>query len=675
MKTTSASTKRIRFGASMKYRTIIPIILIVVVLMSATMFFVYRQVDRSVHDKGLTTVEVMRIAMESALTSRKTAEEVMEREMLGQAVLTSYILQSSPLNYTQIKALAERAGIDEFWITNASGQVTLTNAGENIDFNFGANPQEQAYEFMQLLNGSKQAITQPAQPRTIDPKVYKYVGVPGWNTPRIIQVGRDGERLTQLEEQIGAKPLIRQLQEKLSEDVLFSAIVSSDHSVIHATDTEFTEHESFKSFVVGASDQTSLDTTYRGSKVTLYYSKLSNGQAFIVALSGEVLSHILSSTWIALVAGLIIISAAVYLIIHRLSVRLRTLQLAMESISLGKGDLTQRLPDSSRDEIGLLAASFNEFSASIQSIIADVQRTIRANNDFAAGIKRFSDQTSAVSKEINLSIHEIATASSNQAVEVEEGMKSIQRVADFIQQTETKAGDLDESKRIIQDQQLLGMQAVQQLESNMSEYRQLSSEVSSTLGTLLKDMDGIKEMAEVIQAISKQTGLLALNASIEAARAGEHGKGFSVVAAEVRKLSDQSTDASDRIKEVLDNVLTSTERTTSVMSLAEEALEKQGISVDHTSSAFRDIANSLNLMSERIESIRSIADSMSDQKNRVISFMETTSAITEETAAGSEEVLASVESQLSLIETMNTNAAELQDMMQGLLSTVERFKV
>jgi methyl-accepting chemotaxis protein len=674
MNTTSTPKQSIRFWASMKYRTIVPIILIIVVFMSSTMFFVYQQVDKSIHDKGKTTVEVMRIAMEGALTSRKTAEEVMEREMLGQAVLTSYILQNSSLNFTQIKTLAERAGIDEFWITNAAGQVTLTNAGENVDFHFGADPKGQAYEFMQLLNGSKQTITQPAQPRTIDPKVYKYVGVPGWSTPRIIQVGRDGERLTQLEEQTGAKQLIGQLQEKLGEDVLFSAIVANDNTVILATNDEFSEKEAFKSFVQGASDGASLDTTYLGSKATLYYTKLSNGQAFIVALSGKVLSHILTSAWIALLTGLIVITAAVYLIIHRLSQRLRSLQTAMESISQGEGDLTRRLPVSSHDEIGVVAASFNQFSSSIQSIIADVQQTIKANHTFAVGMKTFSDQTSTVSKEISVAIQEIAAASSNQAVQVEEGMRSIHDVADLIQQTESKAEDLDESKRIIQEQQLLGMQAVQQLESNMSEYKQLSTEVSMTLSALLKDMDGIKEMADVIQAISKQTGLLALNASIEAARAGEHGKGFSVVAAEVRKLSDQSTAASDKIMEVLEHLLASTERTTSVMALADEALEKQGTSVEDTSSAFRDIANSLNLMSGRIESIRSMVDSMADQKNRVVRFIESTSAITEETAAGSEEVLASVESQLSLIETMNSNAAELQAMLQGLMSTVERFK-
>jgi methyl-accepting chemotaxis protein len=662
-------------GLSIQYKTILPILLIITIFMLGVSYYTYRQVERSVQHKGESTVEIIRIAMENAITARKTAEDVMEKEMLSQAVLASYIVRDPAIKFPQVAELAQRAGIDEVWVTDATGQVVLTNAGEKIDFHFGSDPKGQAFEFMQLITAGKKSIAQPAQQRTIDPKVYKYVGVGGWSTPAIVQVGRDGQILTKLEEQVGAKPLIDQLKNNMGSDVLFAAIVSKDHKVLHSTSKELEELGEIKQLMADGQDKATLDSTISGLKATLHFAQLSNGQAVIVALSGEVLSSILSSSFIATVIGLIIIAAAVYLIIHMLTRRLRDLQSAMGAISQGQGDLTQRLPVGSQDEIGMLAVSFNQFSDTIQSIVAEVQMTARQTQVNAQEMSVLTEHTTTVSGEIGLSMNEIATAASRQASEVEGGMKSIHDIARLIQETEGQARDLDEKNVQIQHDQQVGTEAVRTLEHNMSEYKLRASEVSSNLSSLMSDIDGITEMAGTIQAISRQTGLLALNASIEAARAGEHGKGFSVVAAEVRKLSEQSTAASDRIQEILQIVIQSTERTKSVMALAGTTLLKQSDSVEHTSSAFYNIENSLQSMSQRIETIKGMTQAMSGLKDSLVSFIETASAITEETAAGSQEVLANVESQLLSFQNMSEKAKELQAMMSKLTGAVERFQV
>ena len=148
---------------SIKHKIIWPLMVVLFVVSVGTATITYQQTAESLHEKGFTTLETARIGIENAIIARKTTESVMEKEMVGQAALLSYMYDKIPMNYKQAVEIAERAGIDEFWITNAQGQLVLTNAGEKIDFNFGGDPKNQAYEFMDLITGKQKIVTQPAR--------------------------------------------------------------------------------------------------------------------------------------------------------------------------------------------------------------------------------------------------------------------------------------------------------------------------------------------------------------------------------------------------------------------------------------------------------------------------------------------------------------------------------
>ena len=94
-----------------------------------------------------------------------------------------------------LKNVAEKSGVQEFWITDSKGHAYLTNTG--IDFTFSPDPakQPQASAFRPLLTGAKQTVIQEARKREIDDRVFKYVGVAGVDKPRIVQVGVAAENL------------------------------------------------------------------------------------------------------------------------------------------------------------------------------------------------------------------------------------------------------------------------------------------------------------------------------------------------------------------------------------------------------------------------------------------------------------------------------------------------
>ncbi|UJF35004.1 HAMP domain-containing protein [Paenibacillus hexagrammi] len=478
------ANNRNKRSISIRAKIVIPIIIMIAFLMSATAYYLYVKVEESSNQKGLATVEAVRIGLESALTARKTAEEVMEHEMQGQAVLAAYMMDTQKLTFPLITELAKRSGIDEFWITDASGKVTLTNAGEKIDFSFGSDPNSQAYEFTELLKGKDKVISQPAQPRTVDPKVYKYVGVSGWSKSRIVQVGRDGEKLTKLEEDIGAKHFLTSMHTKMGNELLYSAILDKDGKSVFSSDEGFTLSSTLSSFIAahaGQQEVASLSDAYGQWSARYYVTALSNGQTLLVGLSQTSLSSIFKTSLIAVIASVVITGILVYVVVYLQFARLRELEQTMVTISQGSGDLTKRLPVKSRDEIGVLAASFNQFVTTIHSIVSDVKQAAHTSFAHTLEISDASGRTSAVAKEINHAIHEIAEASAKQASGVEEGMTTIHLMADSIRDTDLQALNLEKMGSTIRTRQQTGADAVHELQSSMNKYSDIYLRASQVI--------------------------------------------------------------------------------------------------------------------------------------------------------------------------------------------------
>jgi hypothetical protein len=129
-------------------------------------------------------------------------EDLVGRLMVGEALLAAQFvalaeragMKPGEINAV-LKNIAEKSGVQEFWITDSKGHAYLTNTG--IDFTFSPDPakQPQASTFWPLLTGGKQVVIQDARKREIDDRIFKYVGVAGVDKPRIVQVGVGAEAL------------------------------------------------------------------------------------------------------------------------------------------------------------------------------------------------------------------------------------------------------------------------------------------------------------------------------------------------------------------------------------------------------------------------------------------------------------------------------------------------
>jgi hypothetical protein len=139
----------------------------------------------------------------SSITRAADCDDVIGRRMVGEGLLTAHfvaVAEKTGMKPAEINAIlrniAEKSGIQEFWITDSSGHAYLTNTG--VDFTFSPDPakQPQASGFWPLIAGSKEVVIQNARRREIDDRVFKYVGVAGIDKPRIVQIGTAVENLS-----------------------------------------------------------------------------------------------------------------------------------------------------------------------------------------------------------------------------------------------------------------------------------------------------------------------------------------------------------------------------------------------------------------------------------------------------------------------------------------------
>ncbi|MFC4322582.1 methyl-accepting chemotaxis protein [Litchfieldia salsa] len=342
---------------------------------------------------------------------------------------------------------------------------------------------------------------------------------------------------------------------------------------------------------------------------------------------------------------------------------------------LAEGDLSSPMELKSNDELGQMSDHYNRALSNLNQMF----HTIRSSSEQVAAS---SEELSASAEQTSGSVAEVANSIQEVAANINQQNNYTQRVKEsttFIHKGMEQINDnIEKVKHSSTQTTVLAQSGTADVKSAIEQMKEIDSTVqqtSNSINNLDNKSKQIEEIVGLINTIAQQTNLLALNAAIEAARAGEHGKGFAVVADEVRKLAEQSSQASGDIKQLIHEIQDEISISVTVMKSSTEST-KSGIQVvGQTGQSFSEIYEAIESMTKHTEEVYDSIVYVLKEVDQMKDVVESVNEIAVTNDEQAQNVSAATEEQAAMVEEMTASSEALAQIATELQMELGKFKL
>lgn len=403
------------------------------------------------------------------------------------------------------------------------------------------------------------------------------------------------------------------------------------------------------------------------------------GMVFAGQPATEAQSEINRSSFMVMGVGLLILLIAL-LICVRIASAIAKVIVQTEGLlsSLAEGDLhlevNQRILKRN-DEIGVMGHSVHRLLVELQDIIGNIKSNMDTLMSQGDSLETMAVQTSTTADEISRAVEDISKGAVSMAEDIESATEQIANMGAIIEKIVESVRELDGLSEQMHTADVESTKIINELSISNDKTTQAIRKIEASVHTTNESVTRIQEAVNLIASIASETSLLALNASIEAARAGEAGRGFSVVATQISKLSEDSAQSTKTIEDIIRQLTADSEASVRIMKEVDEIIEEQQRKLEQTKEKFNDVSSGIESSRRETNLISNQAQECDSERGKVVDVIQSLSAVSQQNAASTEETNASMQEMNATINLLAETSEKLQEMARTLEKNVSFFKL
>ena len=419
-----------------------------------------------------------------------------------------------------------------------------------------------------------------------------------------------------------------------------------------------------------------------GAKYYVYYTPVctDDGKVIGMAFAGEkeaIVNDAKNNLMISFVKIALVLTVVYLIILIWLAriIRKPIAKTAADIENIANGNISNEISGSSQiAETDKLITASRILKEKLNDIVSGVNEHVLNLQQDTASLKERADFCNDGTKQISQAMEELSVTAVTLAENVQDVNAKSLEMGNAITDIDGDVQVLGDNSNHMDKANEDAAKSIETVLDSSNQSSAIVEKITNQIEETNQAISSINEAVDLIMDITGQTSLLSLNASIEAARAGQAGRGFAVVADEIKKLSEQSAQGADTIKQVADNIFEKSNESVALVNEVRELIGKEQEDISVTKESFEILSKTINDNLVAVSRISEKTKQLDTIKQAIIGNINDLSAISEENAASNQEVSANITNIAESIDEMNAATGHVNNISEELAQLMEYFK-